>query len=68
MTTFVFSPAFASNSDEGGTSADGHNHGGAEDVSAGAGAGHAHGKPVDDKGLALLSQRAPRRDRCRSSR
>jgi hypothetical protein len=53
VTTFVFSPAFASNGDEGGTSADGHNHGGAEDVRAGA--GHGHGKPVDDKGLALLS-------------
>jgi hypothetical protein len=53
VTTFVFSPAFASASNDGGTSADGHNHGGAEKVSSGG--DHAHDAPVDDRGLALLS-------------
>jgi hypothetical protein len=53
VTAFVFSPAFADDG-SGGTSADGHNHGGAETVSAGA-AGHGHTASVDDKGLGLLS-------------
>ena len=52
ITTFVFSPAFASGSG-GATSADGHNHAGTETVSAG-GAGHTHTAPVNDKGLSLL--------------
>ncbi len=52
ITAFVFSPAFADGG-TGGTSADGHNHGGGSAVSAGA-AGHTHGAPVDDKGLSLL--------------
>jgi hypothetical protein len=50
VTTFVFSPAFASGGD--GTSADGHNHDGTQNVSAGD--GHSHAAPVDDKGLSLL--------------
>jgi hypothetical protein len=53
VTTFVFSPAFASSNDEGGTSADGHAHGSTQAVSAGA--GNAHDAPADDKGLSLLS-------------
>jgi hypothetical protein len=49
VTALVFSPAFASGA---GTSADGHDHGGATVASAAG--GHTHGAPVDDKGLALL--------------
>jgi hypothetical protein len=48
LTAWVFSPSFV----EGGASADGHDHGAG---AAAAGAGHHDATPVDDKGLALLS-------------
>jgi hypothetical protein len=52
VTALVFSPAFLAGASSGsGLSADGHNHGGG----SAAAAGHTHGAPVDDKGLAALS-------------
>ncbi|MGZ4688242.1 MAG: hypothetical protein ACXWAY_01345 [Acidimicrobiia bacterium] len=51
VTTFVFSPAFASSGGGvSGVSADGHHHGG---TAAGV-VGHTHTTVVDDKGLSLL--------------
>jgi hypothetical protein len=51
VTALVFSPAFLEGAGASGVSADGHHHGAAGET----GAAHSHAAPVDDKGLAALS-------------